>query len=76
MNGSWISSTSIFLFPRFSASNESSGCDGKLWSAVVCVCVGGAGRGGGGRGYRVMMKVSCFLISDVRRYESCLDLGS
>ena len=52
MNGSWVSvqsavhnqSTSIFLFPRFSASNEPAGFDGKLWSAAA------AGGGGGGVG--------------------------
>ena len=40
----------IFLFPRFSASNEPTGVDRELWST---------GEGGRGNGWvRAMMKVS------------------
>ena len=54
MNGLWISvrdamhsqSVSLFLFPKFSASNDPTEFDGKLWSAV------------GGEGVKAMMKVS------------------
>ena len=52
MNGLWISvrdamhnqSVSLFLFPKFSASNEPAGFDGRLCSAV--------GGGGGGKGLK------------------------
>ena len=43
--------------PRFSASNELAGFDGKLWFG------GGGGGGGGGEEVTAMMKVSWFLIS-------------
>ena len=66
-NGSWISlqntmhdrSASIFLFPpRFSASNESAGFDGKLWSVA-------SGIGGGGGGWEQSNDESV-LISDIQ----------
>ena len=41
------------LLQSFSASNEPTGFDGRLWSAAT-----GGGEGGGGGGSRAMMKVS------------------
>ena len=62
LNGSWIlvwsavhnQSASIFLFLRFSASNEPAGFDGN-----VSFCrIGGGGGGGGGSSVRAMIKMS------------------
>ena len=40
----------IFFFPRFSASSEPTGFDGKFDLQWVCMCSGGGGVGWGREG--------------------------